>query len=140
MIYRGFLCSIVFITSVSFCFSQSKSGITEDSSLTKNIERFRQLNADPEYKIDGWRILVQVSRNRRKVEEDKRKMDKIFPDHRAKMVFEDPYYKLYCCAFRTKLELRRTLTVIREEFPAAFEVASKVSNDDLLRTLKVTNQ
>ncbi len=125
----------VFVFFSSEMMGQDPGRIYEDSSLANTIIAYQQMNADPEYMLDGWRILIQVSRDRRKVEVDKKRMERLYPRLEANMVFEDPYYKLYCCAFRTKQELRSMLAALRKDFPGAFEVSSKVSNEELYKTL-----
>lgn len=110
--------------------------IHEPPEIKRVMEEFVNQNSDPEHTIEGYRILVVVSRDRRIVDSNLRQFKRYFPQFDVQMIYTDPYYKVITCAFRTQLDTQPVLIKIREEFPGSFEIKDKVTNEELNSTLK----
>ena len=123
------------ILTLTVCFTQSygQSTINEPYDVERLMDRFIEHNAEAE--IKGWRIMISLTRDRRKIEIAKSRFERYFPEYRCNMSFNDPYYKLIACAFRDKLEAAVVLNKIRRHFPGATETVDGVSHEEIFETM-----
>ena len=83
------------------------------------MDRYGAENRMSEF-VDGWRIQIVSSTDRRKIEEVKSNFIQKFPSIPIKMEHTPPYYKIKAGAFPTKLEAMGLLNVIKGEVPGAY--------------------
>lgn len=70
--------------------------------------------------VDGWRIQILATTDRRKMEEVKEEFRRNYPDVLVDWQHDKPYYKLRAGAFPTKLAATRLLYRLKKEFPSAY--------------------
>lgn len=115
------------------CNAQYGSNLqVDEGTVVKSVKRqylsyYRNLD-----KIDGWRILVFSTSNRRELDKLLRKFKRLFPGISHDWVYESPYYRLRVGAYLTRLEARHALKRYKQEFSTAIEVQEKIPKEDFL--------
>ena len=93
--------------------------LNEPPIVTKMTERWAELNrAAPG--IEGWRVQLFSSTDRKKVEEAKTAFLQNYPTVPCDWVQEKPYYKLRAGAFVTKFETMRLIRDLQADYPGAY--------------------
>ena len=105
----------------AFIFSALAQSITviEASDVEILMDRYTSDNRMNQY-IDGWRIQIVSSTDRRKIEEMKTSFTQKFPNIPIISQHTPPYYKIKVGAFPTKLEAMGLLYKIKQEVPGAY--------------------
>lgn len=93
--------------------------VNEDNIVTRMMFRRTQIN-QTKNAVEGWRIQILATTDRRKLEDEKRKFQSGYPQIRVDWTHEKPYYKLKVGAFSTKLEAARLLYVLKRDYPSAY--------------------
>ena len=110
-----------FMTFLALTFSAFAQNITvtESSDVQILMDRYTADNRMSEY-VDGWRIQIVSSTDRRKIEEMKISFTQKFPNIPIISQHTPPYYKIKVGAFPTKLEAMGLLYLIKQEVPGAY--------------------
>ena len=116
----------IFIESIWFAGAQNIS-IKEDFPIAKMMETFI-VNNKSIMQIDGWRIQIMATTDRRKMEEARSEFLVIYPDISIDWTHSKPYYRLRAGAFTSKLDAMRLLHILKENYPGAYP--AKDSNID----------
>lgn len=85
-----------------------------------------------EKEVDGWRIQIITTDDRRKMEAAKSKFETMYPEIFLKWEHIVPYYKIKIGAYKTKLDLQAFLQELREEFSSAFPIPDMVKKAELV--------
>lgn len=117
------------------CFSMSAQRgtirIVEDTLVTKLMARHQAYNSSIT-KINAWAIQIMVTNDKYKAESTKLKFLTQFPDVKAEMDFEAPYFRLKVGACVTKGEANLLLQRIVPVYPEAYVVTTKIRPRDLI--------
>jgi len=115
-----FICAILF---GSFFFISDLCAqnvvVNASSEVTRIMDRYGAENRMSEY-VEGWRIQIVSSTDRRKIEEVRKSFVEKFPAIPIKMEHTPPYYKIRAGAFVTKLDAMGLLYTIKQEVPGAY--------------------
>jgi len=93
--------------------------VTEDPVISKMMLRMTQINQF-QASVEGWRIQILATTDRRKMEDVKTKFQSKYPLISVDWTHEKPYYKLKAGAFATKLEAARLLHQLKRDYPGAY--------------------
>ena len=74
----------------------------------------------------GYRFQIMYSATREETNAAKTKFYQSFPNIRAYIDYEQPYYKLRVGDFKNKLQLTKNFTIITSIYPSAFTVRDDV--------------
>ena len=88
----------------------------------KKAEYHRRTNGE----TDGYRVKIHFSADRSKAEEVKSKFDSRHSDLSTVIDYQQPNFVVVVGDYKTKLEAFELLKSIKEEYPYAFIVKSKV--------------
>ena len=121
------------IFSVSFLSAQNIN-ITEDYNVSRVMTRYVDINKNA-VGIEGWRIQLVATTDRRKMEQDRQNFMQNYPDISVDWTHEKPYYRLRAGAYRTKLEALRAINMLKKDYPSAFP--AKDSNIEPREFLKL---
>jgi hypothetical protein len=105
--------------------------VNEPIALSEVMSEF-QKRSMAEKEVDGWRIQIITTDDRRKMEAAKSKFETMYPEIFLKWEHIVPYYKIKIGAYKTKLDLQAFLQELREEFPSAFPIPDKVKKAELV--------
>jgi len=92
----------------------------EDPGVSRLLQTFKSGNTSPEKVINGWRIQLASTVDRRQVEQSKKTFQAEFPGYPVVVVFNNPYYKLRVGAFLTKTDAQAALSRIRQRYNTAY--------------------
>ncbi|GLR19776.1 SPOR domain-containing protein [Portibacter lacus] len=125
--------SIIILCFLGICFSlNGQVAITEEPNISRLMNSYISQSRSSEY-VQGWRIQLITTNDRRKMEAARSKCASLYPDLEAEWKHVSPYYQVQIGAYRTKLELQSFLLELKEDFPNAIPVMDKIRKVELLR-------
>lgn len=116
---------IIIALTAAFCFPLNAQTIIEDSGISSVMNHFSQINKS-KTETNGYRIQLIVTRDRRQMEEAKRKFQMVYPDKKADWTFLAPYYKLKAGAFLDKLAAWPYYRAFLKDFPTALLTTDRI--------------
>lgn len=116
---KNLLLLILVFSSSSLLVKAQNVNIKEDFPITKMMDTFVAKNKIT-HEVNGWRIQIMATTDRRKMEEAKSEFLTNFPDISVDWTHSKPYYRLRAGAFRSKLEATRLLHKLKESYPSAY--------------------
>jgi len=130
--FIGFLAFIVFnFIFIGNSLSQQVI-INEDPAISKLMENYKQWNNE-EKTVQGWRIQIINTDDRRKMESTLAKFRFHFPEvNYVSWIQVSPYYKVKVGAYDSKLTVLAFLQNVKEYFPSAIPVIEKIKKTELL--------
>lgn len=90
-----------------------------DLLISKQIEINEVTTRDSRRNGPGFRILVISSNNRNKVTEAKTKMYRKFPELKAYMMYQAPFFRLKVGNFKERIEAEEYLTEVQRLFDSS---------------------
>ena len=81
--------------------------------------------------IDGWRIKLVSTTDRRKMEGARYTFQATFPEIKAYSKYENPYYSLTAGAFETRFDLEPLLVKIKAILPEAIPFRDRIGKAEL---------
>ena len=93
-----------------------------DALMKKQIEVNEYTTRDARRNVAGFRLLILTSNDRNKVTEAKLKVYKNFPELKAYVVYQAPYYKLRVGNFKDQKEANDYLKKVELYFPTGVYV------------------
>lgn len=100
--------------------------IIEEPAITRMLERHIAENMDPARRIEGWRIQIAATVDRRQVDQTRTACQRQFPGLPVISTYDEPYYKLRIGAYSLKQVAEKALRQIKREYPGAYLVRDKV--------------
>ena len=88
----------------------------------KKAEYHKRTNGES----DGYRVKIHFSADRSKAEEVKAKFDNKHPDLSTVIDYQQPNFVVVVGDYKTKLEAYESLKKLKEDYPYAFIVKSKI--------------
>ena len=112
---------LVVLTIVFLALSVRAQNITVSASneVRTLMDRYSAENRMSEF-VEGWRIQIVSSTDRRKIEEVKSSFTQKFPNIPIRMEHTPPYYKIRAGAFTNKIDAMGLLYTIKQEVPGAY--------------------
>jgi SPOR domain len=93
-----------------------------DALVKKQIEVNEYTTRDARRNVPGFRLLILTSNDRNKVTDAKLKVYKNFPELKAYVVYQAPYYKLRVGNFKDQKEANDYLKKVELYFPTGVYV------------------
>lgn len=123
MKYRLFLILILALSTVSFSQENQTQTLLKVKALQeKKAEYHRRTNGES----DGYRLKIHFSADRTKAKEVKNKFDAKFTDMPTYEDYQQPNFVIMVGDYKTKLEAFEALKKIKDDYPYAFIVKSKI--------------
>ncbi|MBS1625883.1 MAG: SPOR domain-containing protein [Bacteroidetes bacterium] len=121
--------SIFFTLSmlVSFAAAAQNDNISyhQDPKINELMGIYKMYNQKNDF-LDGYRVQIAFSNDRQEIYNSKAKVYQDFPDERAYVAYEQPYYKLRLGDYTSRLEAYEKLNEVIKKYPAAFVVRDKI--------------
>jgi len=106
--------------------------VNEDPVIAEMMEKYQRWNEE-EDKIQGWRIQIINTDDRRKMEKALADFRTNFPDIKyVKWRQVSPYYKVIIGAYESKLDVLAFIQKVKEHFPSAIPIIEKIRKKELL--------
>ena len=121
------ICFLILFVNVSY--SKTNIVLNEDPNISRLMDHYIKINKSISY-VNGWRITIMTSTDRRQVEEAKAQYQRNFSE-RSKWDYKEPYYYLKAGAYLSRSEATWALDQVKKKFPGAFLSADKISYDEL---------
>ena len=118
------LLTIAFLIISVPLFAQDSTGVTVhkdariDLLVKKQIEYNEIVTRDARRFVQGYRILVMNTNDRKKAIDAKTKIYQEFPDLKAYLEFKAPFFKLKVGNFKDRKEAEDYLTEVQRIFPS----------------------
>lgn len=108
--------------------------INQEPSVQGLMERFERLERSQET-IDGWRIKIVNTTDRRKMERDNFKFNQLYPNLEAQSQYENPYYSIKVGAFIKRIDMEPLLVELKNHFPNVIPIRDKISKQEIVLAL-----
>lgn len=142
---RMLLLTMFFLTMFSFSFGQTRGEVevVKDPRIDTLIAHRLLAAKSPSEKIGnnsgyGYRVQFFISSNRNEIYAKQDMFNKMHPDLRTYIIYQEPNYKIKAGDFRTRLEAQKLMRDLRPLFPTLFLVSEKI-NVPKLETTDVKN-
>lgn len=125
---------LVVLCILGFTSDTSAQGIqvTEHGSIRSVMNQYISQNQNNTM-VEGWRIQIISTDDRRKMESFKSKFESMFPGMYINWEHRNPWYLVKVGAFRTKLDLQGFIQELKDDFPQAIPIKDQVSKAELIR-------
>jgi hypothetical protein len=127
---KYFFLVVFFFTLASHADAQVK--IVEQENISRLMNSYIGQSRSSE-SIQGWRIQLITTNDRRKMEAAREKCAELYPGLKAEWKHVSPYYQVRIGAYRTKLELQSFLIQLKDDFPNAIPVMDQIKKVELLQ-------
>ena len=109
--------------------------VNEEPSVTNLVKKFIEWNEEKNY-VNGWRIQIINTDDRRKMERAMNKFRSKFP-YISNVVWEQvsPYYRVKVGGFNSKLKAQAFLDEVKEYFPSAITVWEKIRESKFIENV-----
>ena len=114
--------------------SYSQISIKEGPEVKELMEKF-QLLGQQESTIDGWRIKIVNTTDRREMERVRFKFNQLYPDSKSLTSYENPYYSIRTGAFETRIDAEPMLIELKSLLPTVIPVRDKIEKREIVRAL-----
>ena len=125
---------IRFLLSVLITFSSwqliGQVTFEEEPKVRQLMQRYEALGKDESH-INGWRIKLVSTTNRRKLENTRYSFQRKYPELLSFQSHENPYYSLKVGAFETRYDLEPLLVRFKEDFPEAIPFRDRIMKTEL---------
>lgn len=112
-------------TCITLLVSSIVHGQNSDSKMEELLREKRTLN-QAQHEVMGYRIQLYNGMSQTKAENIQGGFNMLFPDIPTQLFYIQPEWKVQVGNFRTKLEAKKALLKIREEFEGAFDLKTKI--------------
>lgn len=125
---------LVFLGLSLFCVDSIAQGIqiTEHGNIRTVMDQYINQNRGNAM-VEGWRIQIISTDDRRKMESFKEKFESAYPGMYLEWEHRNPWYLVKVGAFKTKLELQAFIQELKDDFPQAIPIKDQVSKAELIR-------
>jgi len=109
--------------------------VNEEPAVTDLVKKFINWNNENNY-VNGWRIQIINTDDRRKMERAMSKFKSKFP-YINNIAWEQvsPYYRVKVGGFNSKLKAQAFLAEVKEYFPSAITVWEKIRESEFLESI-----
>lgn len=103
--------------------------INEPLEIKNVMDAYKTKSNDRNY-LDGWRIQIINTDDRRQMESARSLFGSRYPYLKMTWEHEQPYYKVQVGAYQTKLELEAFLRELKDDFPRAIPIRDRIRKSE----------
>lgn len=111
--------------------AQSSINVEMDTGVKSLYNAFLTENQGAQ-QIDGWRLQILATTDRRQLESALQRFKNDYPSIRIDWVHTKPYYKLRAGAFSSRSEAERLKYVLSRNYSGLYPVKDKINERELL--------
>ncbi len=97
----------------------------QDPKINELLGIYKMYNQKNDF-LEGYRVQIAFSNDRQEIYNSKAKVYQDFPEEKAYVAYEQPYYKLRIGDYTSRLEAYERLNEVIKKYPAAFVVRDKI--------------
>lgn len=131
---RMLLLAVFFLAAFSFSFAQTRGQVEviKDPRIDTLIAHRLLAAKSPLEKTSnssgyGYRVQFFVGSSRNEIYAKQAQFNKMHPDLRTYIIYQEPNYKIKAGDFRTRLEAQKLMRDLRPQFPTLFLVSEKIN-------------
>lgn len=94
--------------------------INEDADVARIMQNFTNSNKSPDKTVQGWRIQISASVDRKQVESMKKQIERDYSQYQPIISYDKPYYKLKIGAFLHKNKAESALNGVKTKYKSAY--------------------
>lgn len=113
-----------------FLSANSQVSVTEQPEVKQLMERFVKYGKEEAY-VEGWRIKIISTTNRRDLESARWLFNQKYPDINYVISHESPHYSLITGAFETRIDVEPMLNEFKAHFPTALPYRDRIMKNEL---------
>ena len=123
------LSTIFFLTFIInvFCQNHDNISVFEYKGISNFLEFYNNLH---EKKIQKFKIQLFLHENRSRAWKIKKKYEELFPDNKATLYYEPPYFKVSSELFLKRSDAERKKDSLKDNFPDCFIIMENVNLND----------
>lgn len=121
----------LFFVGLFMVHANAQSTVKEDRVIRDLMSRWKEANKNVE-EIQGWRVQIIATTDRRQMEATKKKFETRFPEYTLHFYHNEPYYQLRAGAFLYNRKAQAFLFKMQEQFPGSILVTENVKPAELL--------
>ena len=106
--------------------------IVDESDEIAQMIRNYQSNSRAESTIQGYRIQIITTPDRRKMESARAKFTSMYPNVRMEWEHVSPYYQVRVGAYESKMDLMGFMIKLKKHFRNAIPVVSNIEKNELV--------
>lgn len=110
--------------------SEAQVVIKETPSVSAFMEKYIKIGKEEPY-IDGWRIKLISTTNRRELDKARWLFEGKYPDMVYAQSYEAPYYSMKVGAFESRIDVEPLLVLFKEDFPLAIPFRDQITKTEL---------
>ena len=118
------------LLNCTFFVLQAQVTINEEVEISRAMEAYRSIAQSQEY-IDGWRIQIINTDDRRQMEAARSKFASTYPYLKMTWEHVKPYYQVKVGAYKDKMDLESFLRELKNDFPRSIPVRDKINKSEL---------
>lgn len=111
--------------------AQSSINVELEAGVKSLYNAFLKENQGAQ-QIDGWRLQILATTDRRQLESALQRFKNDYPSIRVDWVHTKPYYKLRAGAFSSRSEAERLKYVLSRDYSGLYPVKDKINERELL--------
>lgn len=111
--------------------AQSSINVELEAGVKSLYNAFLKENQGAQ-QIDGWRLQILATTDRRQLESALQRFKNDYPSIRVDWVHAKPYYKLRAGAFSSRSEAERLKYVLSRDYSGLYPVKDKINERELL--------
>lgn len=104
--------------------------VKEQPEVALIMEHFIKIGKEEPY-IDGWRVKIISTTDRRELEAVRRKFERMYPEINYVLGHESPYYSLTVGSFEDRIALEPDLVRYKTDFPSSIPFRDKIMKTEL---------
>lgn len=120
---------LVFTTWIT-CSISSQVTFTEQPEVRSLMEYYISQGQGNDI-IDGWRIKIISTTDRRALESAKYKFESSYPGYNYQQDYEAPYYSLKIGAYEDRFDVEPMLVKVKHEFKGAIPFRDRIAKREL---------
>ena len=117
-------------TLLSAWTSNAQITVNEEADISRAMDYYQTLANSTDY-VNGWRIQLINTDNRRQMEAARSRFSSEYPYLKMTWEHVQPYYKVKVGAYKDKMELEAFLRTLKADFPRAIPVRDKIYKSEL---------
>lgn len=122
---KGFISLLLILAACAVHAQNDSITYHQDPKINELLGIYKLYNQKNDF-LDGYRVQIAFSNDRQEIYNDKAKVYQDFPDEKAYVAYEQPYYKLRIGDYASRLEAYERLNDVIKKYPGAFVVRDKI--------------
>ena len=122
---KGFFFIFCIVISCAVAAQNDNVSYHQDPKINELLGIYKMYNQKNDF-LEGYRVQIAFSNDRQEIYNNKAKVYQDFPDERAYVAYEQPYYKLRIGDYTSRLEAYERLNEVLKKYPGAFVVRDKI--------------